>query len=615
MKKYLLNLITSLLLAYYLAVFITSHRLPGISLFTLLASFVTINFLALIFTFLPLRGIIKSAFQAAFLVFANLLFSYHYNVKSSLDFAVIADNYEESFTPESFSVILSSVSWLAILLSFCLAAIFLYAQKRMKSPHCDTKNITSFGGVLVIYIVLVFLPFDTYDDVTYLLKSAIARTGDSYAFDASREAIGFYKDAINLTDKSAFIIDGDKRPHIFILMLESFNAGVLEKNNENGEEITPNFNRLIKSGLYVERFYGNSIQTSKGHFAVYSSILPSIRGKVFRHFPGLKFSSLPAMLSQIGYETLFFQAHKDVHYDNTHDFLVNNGFQSVLSAASFRKAEEDDAEWGIADGDFYKIIFEYLDRNNVQKPQFISLATIANHMRFDNLPQEKRSLYKQPRSINEDYANSIHLSDTHLKIFFDELSKREYLENSLVIITGDHSFPVGGHGISHNEAGFYDESFRTPFLMLWKNRIIPQRIKHAPFSQMDIAPSVLDLLNVAEMANTFEGVSIFSKDRKKPIYLVQPYSGRYVAVVDYPLKLVKHLRSGKEYLFNLAEDPEEEINLIDKSAADLIEIMRNKLSYVFLSQRLLESNNIYGGSGELPRQREAVKNTGRDAEL
>jgi phosphoglycerol transferase MdoB-like AlkP superfamily enzyme len=307
------------------------------------------------------------------------------------------------------------------------------------------------------------------------------------------------------------------------------------------------------------------------------------------------------MLSRIGYETLFFQAHKDVHYDNTHDFLVNNGFQRVLSADSFRKAKEDNAEWGIEDGDYYKILFEYLDRENIQKPQFISLATIANHMRFDYLPEEKRSLYRQPRSINEDYANSIHLSDKHLKIFFDELSKREYLENSLVIITGDHSFPVGGHGISHNEAGFYDESFRTPFLMLWKNRIIPQRINYAPFSQMDIAPSVLDLLNVDEMANTFEGVSIFSKDREKPVYLVQPYSGRYVAVVDYPLKLVKHLRSGKEYLFNLVEDPKEEINLADKSEADVIEKMRNKLSYVFLSQRLLESNNIYGGRGELPR--------------
>ena len=154
--------------------------------------------------------------------------------------------------------------------------------------------------------------------------------------------------------------------------------------------------------------------------------------------------------------------------------------------------------------------------------------------------------------MEEKYANSMYLSDQQLKVFFTELKKRNYLKNSIIIITSDHGYPIGKHKFINNELGFYEDSFRIPFLMLWKNKISPQRIKNQVFSQVDIAPTLVDLLKLSIQRHHFQGNSIFkSSKRAKPSYLVQPYNGGYLIVVEYPFKYIKHLRTGKKFIFNI----------------------------------------------------------------
>ena len=90
---------------------------------------------------------------------------------------------------------------------------------------------------------------------------------------------------------------------------------------------------------------------------------------------------------------------------------------------------------------------------------------------------------------------------------------------------------MGEHGIYHQEAGYYEESFRVPFMIHWPQKIKPQIIEKA-FSQMDIAPTILDLLDANVSKNSFMGNSIFSKE-PHPIFLIQPY-GKHLSVVRWP---------------------------------------------------------------------------------
>ena len=98
----------------------------------------------------------------------------------------------------------------------------------------------------------------------------------------------------------------------------------------------------------------------------------------------------------------------------------------------------------------------------------------------------------------------------------------------MVVVTSDHGFPVGEHGINHNEIGFYDDSFRVPFLLIWKGVVSPARISDAPASQLDIAPTLLHLLGLEQRRHHFQGRSLLDASAPvRPIPLIQPYNGTY----------------------------------------------------------------------------------------
>ena len=393
---------------------------------------------------------------------------------------------------------------------------------------------------------------------------------------------------------------GDK-PHVFLIIKESFNANVVEKKDKKNREYTPYMNRLIHKGLYVEQFYGNSIRTCNGLFAILSSLVPPIRGKVTRSYSKLNFQSLPTIFKNNGYLTVYFQAYQNLNFDSLYTSLIQDNFAEAHSVYAFMTKQDKKKIWGWGPEDktYFKYFFQYFDtyyKNHLakqNKPSFVVLSTINNHYPYE-VPPKKRHLYKNPKNMKEKYANSIHLSDRQLQVFFSELKKRKYLKNSVIIVTSDHGHPTGEHKFVHNELAFYEESFRIPFLMLWENKIAPQRIKNQAFSQIDIAPTLVDRLQLSVARHHFQGSSIFKTFNKTRLnYLVQPYNGGYLAVVDYPFKYIKHLRTGKSFLFNLKQDHGEMNNLFSSHSKTDIDQWEKKLSYLFLNQHLIENNQIW----------------------
>jgi phosphoglycerol transferase MdoB-like AlkP superfamily enzyme len=356
-------------------------------------------------------------------------------------------------------------------------------------------------------------------------------------------------------------------------MVESFNANFVEVRAPNGLPYTPYFNSLIPQGLYVDRFYGNSVQTSKGQFATLCSLLPAMEGREFVQLAEVQFRCLPEILSKSGFETLFFQAYSHINYDNTRNFLKHIGFARVETVDDHKHEKDGDSTWGwgLQDDVFYQRFFEYLDKiyDKNDRPLFVTLAPISNHMRFGDVPKSERAIYPEPNKPEEKYANTINVADRGLKVFLQELRRREQFRDALVIITGDHSFPVGEHGYHHNETNAYEEFFRIPFLMLAPGQIEAERVQDVAYSQLDIAPTLLDYTGIQPVKNHFMGVSLFARPyRQHVIPLMQPYSGRYLGVIDFPYKYVFRMRDERDRLVNLALDPHEEHNLASEAAYD-----------------------------------------------
>jgi phosphoglycerol transferase MdoB-like AlkP superfamily enzyme len=387
--------------------------------------------------------------------------------------------------------------------------------------------------------------------------------------------------------------------------MESFNANFIETKTPDGREYTPIFNSRIKEGVYVQRFYGNSIQSVRALPAVLCSTVPSYWGKESTAYPQLRLRSIAQILREFEYKSRFYEAYSSLEFDQFGPFLQRLGFDEVhCMDPHFVRPDERQYVWGwgLQDDRFYTKVFTHLDdlrksdqRDEGQSPIFTTLFTGSHHYPFTGVPKSERYLYSAPADRQQEFANSIHLADRYLARFFQELESRDYLKDSLVIICGDHSFPAGEHGNYYNENGFYEENFRTPLLVWWPSHLSQKRITETVCSQLDIAPTILDILHISA-SNHFCGKSIFGAGQGafRSIPLIQPYNGTYLCVIRYPYKYVESLRTSERYLFDLDHDPKELRNVLaDFSDTKLLKELEEDVNYIRLNQQLIEQNRIW----------------------
>ena len=607
------NLVFTVIYLAYTLIFIFHNLAIDLNLLTIISriiyGIISLNvFIQLIITITGNNRKLRSIGVISVLFIIISLSGYRHTSNIEFDYTVAVDNIQEVGNSEAFDIIIASIGLHNIVILFLLLTLLIIAEiksKLISSIKINTPLYLKSVVLMIIYLIIIILPFQTCDPVAGLLKSVYFH----YTYERQipedsipDKTINKYPLVKNIIEKNYINIkSGDNiSPNIFLLILESYNSKFIEKKSDTGIEFTPVFNKLIRQGVYVEKFYANSVQTCKGHAAIFLSLVPSIHGKIYRRFENVKFRSLPEILQIKGYSTIFFQGNSNLSMDNTKEFLIKNGFNKIETTYSFlSKKEKNDARgFGPEDSVVFEKFFTFLDNykkeTNKNKPIFAAIAPIFHHMYFNEVPQNKRYLYKNPRNFFENYTNSLYLSDMALDIFFQELETRKYFDNSIIIITSDHSYPSGIHGIERNEAGFYNESFTIPFLIIWKGKIKPMRINEKIFSQVDIAPSIIDLLKMSgAIENHFIGRSIFSNsENDRPIFLVQPYSGIYLSIVRFPYRYIKHELTGNEYFFNLIQDPLENLNLIKSADKKNLDIFRNDMKYFYFQQRLLIEDRV-----------------------
>ncbi|HEX2730583.1 MAG TPA: sulfatase-like hydrolase/transferase [Polyangiaceae bacterium] len=549
-----------------------------------------------------------------------LLLGYRYFRMVPLDYQTVRTNITNGMGPGNLSVLYDSfggVTFLIALLVLLAQAALEWRYRIWPWQHEPVSSRPGGWGTLALWAGLVITPIDTQDPVVYLARTTLENLRDGPVVVI---APGDYPYVRREPVRAAL----DKRPPaVFLVMMESFNARYVGATNAQGQPVMPVFQSLIPKGAYFDWFYGNSIQTSKGHASMLLSIVPSTRGKILVDYGTNCFHSIAEILREQGYGTLFYQAYANTGYEHGDAFYSRNGFERVLSAAdSHGAAAADEAwGWGLRDEVFYRELFLEMDRTHerdANRSMFVAVAPVSNHAPFDKVPPHLRQMYPDPQDRHEHYANSIHLSDSALTVFFDELAKRPYLQDSLVILTGDHSFPTGEHGYTSNVSSFYEEFFRVPLLVLWPGHVAPAR-SGIPHSQLDIAPTLLDLLQIGGIQDHFLGHSLlaeasastrpqFSDDRvtkpepltdpfdtgAEPIYLVQPYSGRYRAIVMAPYKLVFHERTERRWLFNVRRDPDETHDLAAEPAyASVLDAISQHLQQFGLNEQLLLQNQVW----------------------
>lgn len=304
--------------------------------------------------------------------------------------------------------------------------------------------------------------------------------------------------------------------NLILLQVESLENFVLNQAYKD-QEVTPTLNRLLKNSIYFPNFYEQvwNGTTSDAELLANTSIYPVRRGSTFFRFPQNKYNSLPVLLEGKGYTTQAIHPDK-ASYWNWKQALTSIGFDTTIDASAFN--QEEQIGLGLSDGSFLRQVVPIL--KETKQPFYNFMITLTSHGPFD-IPKEYRTLKMDPaldQTKLGGYFQSLNYTDKQIGTFLEDLEKEGLLDNTVVVIYGDHG---GIHkyyndeleGIQPQEEWWTGYDKKIPFL-IYKKGMEPKVIESTG-GQIDILPTISYLMGVdsQNFTNTAIGRNLLTTER------------------------------------------------------------------------------------------------------
>ena len=159
----------------------------------------------------------------------------------------------------------------------------------------------------------------------------------------------------------------------------------------NGQEVTPNLNKLAKEGIYFDRFYPQiSIGTSSDtEFTLNTGLMPSSSGTVFVNYYDRKYYALPHYFNDMGYYT--FSAHaNNADYWNRKTMHKTLGYKDFYAKDRYIVPNDTNSkDWvglGLSDKSFFSQLVPILKNiKETKSPFYGTVITLSNHSPFNDL--------------------------------------------------------------------------------------------------------------------------------------------------------------------------------------------------------------------------------------
>lgn len=534
-----------------------------------------------------------------FTIFVLVNFA-RFETTGAFDYGFAHENVRELMTPLGRRLVTAQVNHyeIAFLLVTPLLVGFVVLLRRPLPVWTDRRSRIVAG--IACTTVLLGVPLTntaTHESVTGFATSAYrfhrdARNGD---IALGGKPFPLIHDGVVSEAAAALSRPEQRRPHVIVLLLESWSGIYTDRKNAAGRPYTPVFDKHRRDGLSVDYFYASSMQSSRGRFAIMCSLIPLYRGKEFNDLADAPLHCLPHVMNEAGYTTLIHSASDEPGFERSGEFFGHMGFSEVRFYDRSRRSDPRMWGAGLQDDVYYRELFRALDdkvAKSAGAPIFAVAINTSNHYPFDRAPDHVPDTEGKSKYTRK-YTASLHQVDGWLTTFFEELDRRPAFSDAIVVLIGDHSFPADEHGIHFNALGAREECFRTSFSLRWKGHVVPQIISDRAASQLDLAPTITDLLQIRHVSH-FAGQSLVSGEPPIPAVMVQPYDGVRLAAVQYPYKLEVHDSAQQEHLFDLAKDPDEENDLLGKPAvAAETAVLRRAIQRIRESQAVLRAKRVW----------------------
>ena len=292
----------------------------------------------------------------------------------------------------------------------------------------------------------------------------------------------------------------EKKKNVVVIIVESLTYKYIDYLNEGKKYgVTPNIDNLASDGLVFSNFFANGQRSIEGAQAILTGIppLPGIPDIISL---SVNYSRLGELAEANHYRTIFvtstlkesFSLDLMVYASGIEEYYGREDYNLLLNYPEARKRT---LGWD------YETFMLLSDKLSGHSQPFIAFVNASSdHTPFPRM-QEPFTKYKHGQESEGGYLNMLHYTDWAIGEFMAKMSKQEYFNDTVFIITADHA-------LAHFQADDPYGKFRIP-LILYSPKHIPKGNSERFASQIDIIPSMIDILNLEGKFSNI-GKSIFA---------------------------------------------------------------------------------------------------------
>lgn len=470
-----------------------------------------------------------------------------------------------------------------------ILSTFFFARKNTQKSIKSTKPKLLFAGISLIIMSMSTLYLSKTQVET---KEFIGIWGwglDPFLSYNSEEILFLNEHAKHRAQKELSELDELKKfkteinsevekPNVFVILVDALRADHMSTYNYN-RKTTPFLDSLYKEGSLFKIDKGVSTCSDS-----VCGILSLLSSKSWKNLTRSNFF-VHDYLKELGYKINFVVSG------------VHKGFGGLYEAYNSNidyYFGEVDKEFGLTDDRRLLKGLENLDGND-GTPDFSYIHLMSTHSAGKILPNYTKNAFKNGKGITDaeqivinTYDSRVAQADMIISEIFTMLEEKNYLSNSIIIITADHGEDIKScvgkkvHGcMGHGRTLGYGET-NIPIL-IYDKRGIP--IKNQEFGTLvDIGPTIIKMIdNNLPIPPFWEGRSLTSNPIEAITYhevhhRPDQWKGLVWRTDEAIFKYIVNKPQSLEMLYDISKDPLEANNLIQEIDTDTKEFLQQKFN-------------------------------------
>ena len=431
--------------------------------------------------------------------------------------------------------------------------------------------VATLGAAVTHAVASDDLPWKTEFVASFLRPDALA-----FEPTARRQAVAAEDAALRASYPA--VVPGARRKHVILVIVDSLRADRMQVYGY-GRPTTPFLSGLVQSGRMHK--VAQAFATCPESFCGITSTLSS---RTFRDLTPSMFQVQDVLRTQ-GYRTWFLLSGNHEAWNGLTRFYHAEEGTFFDGSMTERYSMDDD-----------RLVLEGLERVPAAgpgQPAFFYVHLMSTHYLGVQFPESHRFTrpddevrpgpepYKMLERLNKPdrYDDKVLQVDGLIAQLFKAFEAKGYLDDAVVVVTGDHGEGLGERHWAHGW-DLYNEDIRIPLLIYDEPGARYGNLAFA--SQVDIAPTILDRLGLPVPAS-WEGRSLVDA-AARPFSVHQTYfrPNRFAVLRPVGSALYKFIATpayGTEELYELAADPGETRSVLAEHPGLALELRERVRAY------------------------------------